>query len=134
MMNFSKIAFSVLLVALSGVALSVDLPITTSDVFVQVGEVTAVSAIVNARCNSEVDSIVELVTDSGSVSMGSVTSATDYTVSYEWTGLSSSTTYVFTVTCGSLSSMQASFKTLPMPDEAAALKFVWAADLAGQGW
>ena len=30
--------------------------------------------------------------------------------------------------------MQGSFKTAPSPDDAGAIKFVWAADLAGQGY
>ena len=48
--------------------------------------------------------------------------------------LTSNKMYNYKVMCGDVNSMQGSFKTAPSPDDAAAIKFVWAADLAGQGY
>jgi alkaline phosphatase D len=118
-----------------------ELPITTSDVFVQSGEVSDSSIIIMARCNTEVDSKVALTMDGETVQEGQVFEARDYTISFKVQELTSNTLYTYTVGCTSLadenatvSSMEASFKTTPSPDDAVAFNFVWAADLAGQGW
>ena len=128
--------------ALLGFVQSQELPITTSDVFVQSGEVSSESAIVMVRCNNEVDSAVSLALGGGaSVPDSQAFLARDYTVSFLIEGLSGKTKYTYTATCTPLdgvspavSSMDASFMTAPSADDSSALSFVWAADLAGQGW
>ena len=124
-------------------AAPVQLPLTTTDVFVQSGEVSTTSAILMARCNNAVNSAVTFTYNLASggpttSSSGSVTSATDFTLSVRVTGLTANTRYSFTATCvgstGTKTSRVASFKTAPAADVPAEVKFVWAADLAGQGW
>jgi alkaline phosphatase D len=119
-----------------------ELPLTTTDVFVQSGDVTPSSVVLNARCNKEVNSQVTFAYGIGAgprtlISAG-VTSATDYNANVLVSGLSSSTAYTFNATCvgggNTTTSVTASFKTAPPATTAAAQKFVWAADLAGQGW
>lgn len=96
-----------------------------------------------ARCNNAVNSAVTFsynIASGGptSTASGSVTSATDYTLSVRVTGLTANTRYSYSVTCvgstGTKTSRVASFKTAPPADAFAEVKFVWAADLAGQGW
>jgi alkaline phosphatase D len=96
-----------------------------------------------ARCNSELDSTANLSLSAGGTEQiltSSALAAKDFTVSFLAEGLESGTTYTYTVQCaaldGSLSSESAaaSFKTAPGPDDAVDVSFVWAADLAGQGW
>ena len=94
-----------------------------------------------ARCNSAQNSQVNFSYGAGSgprsVLSGSVTSTTDYTISVKATGLTSSTVYNFNATCvgsSTTSSVTASFKTANAETSTAPIKFVWAADLAGQGW
>lgn len=123
-----------------------ELPITTSDVFIQSGEISASSAIIMARCNTEVDSRVVLTLGSEMVQEENVSSDTDFTVSFQVEGLDSNTEYTYSVECEASNSTTAevrqtpavsipgSFKTAPAADEAAAVSFVWVADLAGQGW
>jgi alkaline phosphatase D len=120
-----------------------ELPLTTTDVFVQSGEVSTTTAVLMARCNNAVNSAVTFsynAASGGSTSTvsGSVTSATDYTISVRVTGLTANTRYSYSATCvgstGTKTSRVASFKTTPPADAFADVKFVWAADLAGQGW
>ena len=118
------------------------LPITTSDVFVQSGEVSDSSINIMARCNSEVDSLACLFVDGTLIMEQQVYSADDYTVTFHVEDLMSDTMYTYKVTCMSLNpmmptsvpSMDASFTTLVGPHDKAAVSFVWVADLAGQGW
>jgi alkaline phosphatase D len=121
-----------------------ELPITETDVFVQSGEGSASSIIINARCNSEQDSstTVTYASEAGSltVSVADAVAEQDYTVSVLLQGLSSATTYTYSVECSTLldnvitTSSTGSFKTVIGPDDTADISFVWAADLAGQGW
>lgn len=118
-----------------------ELPLTTTDVFVQSGDVSASSAVLMARCNKAENSAVSFVYGTATgpkMSMvGSVTNATDYTISVKATGLTSNTRYVFNATCvgaTTTTSVSASFKTAPAETAPVAQRFVWAADLAGQGW
>jgi alkaline phosphatase D len=122
-----------------------ELPITTTDVFLQAGEVTVSSAIVMARCNSEEDSATTIYykvqgTSTESSKLGQAYQANDFTTKVQLTGLLSNTAYDYRVTCtanidGNItSSRTANFKTLPLPTQEVDLTFVWAADLAGQGW
>jgi alkaline phosphatase D len=124
--------------------LSQKLPITTTDVFIQSGEVSAESVIIMARCNSEDESAVVLFLDGEVNQEGEVTDASDFTISFKAEGLESNTNYSYSVQCTSsstaearqepMSSVVGSFKTAPAADEAIPVSFVWAADLAGQGW
>jgi alkaline phosphatase D len=118
-----------------------ELPITTTPVFVQSGEVTATSAILMARCNSEKDSIATFTYGPSSVTKTvEAYQANDYTAKIQLTGLTSNTDYTYSVTCRanidgvSATSTQGSFRTLPTATQEVDLSFVWAADLAGQGW
>lgn len=119
-----------------------ELPLTTTDVFVQSGEISSSSAVLMARCNKEQNSQVTFtyrVGTSGAAStiVGSVTSASDYTISVRATGLTSATGYTFSASCAgttTTNSVVASFKTANAETSTAPIKFVWAADLAGQGW
>ena len=134
---FSTTIFAVL----TCIVRSEELPFTTADVFVQSGEVSDSSAIVMVRCNNEVDSAVSLSIDGASVDDSQAFEAKDYTHSFLIEGLSGNTKYSYTATCTPLDgvspavvSMDASFMTAPSADDSSTLKFVWAADLAGQGW
>lgn len=145
-----KIASSaLLLVALKAgvIAAQEELPITTTDVFIQSGEVSASSININARCNSEEDSTVTLYINDAMSTSGETTSEEDFTITFEVDGLESNTEYSYVVTCDPLAaavaksaadatyvSMDGSFKTAPGADDEVAVSFVWAADLAGQGW
>lgn len=125
-----------------------ELPITETDVFIQSGEVSDTSVIIMARCNAEVDSVVTLLVDGQVAQNSQVFAARDYTISFKVQDLKSNTKYTYQVECMSLSdasaterqanakkqSMEGSFKTVPAVDEEVAFNFVWAADLAGQGW
>lgn len=130
------------LIALHGstkISHAVELPITTTDVFIQSGELSESSANIMARCNNEQAStmtlqLVEPTTDVLPTFSANVDASTDYTHTYVVNSLSSNTMYKYKVMCGDLESMQGSFKTAPSPEDAAAIKFVWAADLAGQGY
>jgi alkaline phosphatase D len=116
----------------------VELPITTTKVFVQSGEITSDSVTVMARCNDEKRVSVKISYQAGSLKVeetGLVDATTDYTVSFKLTGLASNTKYSYSVLCGASQSRPgASFKTAPAKDNTSAVSFVWAADLAGQGW
>jgi alkaline phosphatase D len=122
-----------------------ELNITNTNVFVQSGEATASSVIIMTRCNREQDSSVTVFYKAQSSSTeisrtGLAFRANDYTLKVSLTGLTSNTVYDYRVTCtanlgGTVTqSMSARFRTLPSATEAVDLSFVWAADLAGQGW
>jgi alkaline phosphatase D len=118
-----------------------ELPITTTDVFVQSGEISDSSGIIMVRCNSEKDSEVRISMSRG-VSVESVHAfaARDYTASVLVKGLSSDTRYYYTAICAPLDgstptySTGSSFKTAPAEDDEGAVNFVWVGDLSGQGW
>jgi alkaline phosphatase D len=130
--------------AIVGVASQDELPITTSDVFIQSGEISADSIIIMARCNSEEDSEVTLFLNDESNQQIDVSSVTDFTVSFKVEGLQSNTAYSYFVQCQASATSEArqepsrsldgSFKTTPSADEAAPVSFVWVADLAGQSY
>lgn len=117
-----------------------ELPITTTDVFIQSGEVSDSSINIMARCNNEENSTVTLYIDGSEKNSAVVTADTDFTHTFVVGGLTSNTSYKYTVECTStmsgsaLSSMDGSFKTVPGAEEERAVSFVWAADLAGQGY
>jgi alkaline phosphatase D len=129
-----------------------------NSVSVQSGEITARSAVVWGRCNREQPSRlqVQLFDDEedrghqgGRFANGiEVTAATDFTGSVLLRGLKPDTDYVYRVwclpqqgdrknhSCSKIADRSAigRFKTAPGPREAQTVRFVWAADLAGQGW
>lgn len=118
-----------------------ELPITNSDVFVQMGELSDTSVIVMVRCNTETNSAVSLHMGDQMMDLGRVTSITDFTVSHQVTGLTKSTMYEVVASCqpvigggDAMMSQTASFTTLPGPEDEEPISFVWVADLAGQGW
>lgn len=110
-----------------------ELPITTTDVFIQSGEVSENSVNIMARCNKEQPTTMTLMIDD-LCEDATVDTSTDYTHTFVVDNLTSNKMYNYKVMCGDVNSMQGSFKTAPSPDDAAAIKFVWAADLAGQGY
>lgn len=150
-MKFTSSAL-LLAAAKASVIAAQELPITTTDVFIQSGEVSESSININARCNSEEDSKVVLYVDDVMTKDAQVTSEDDFTITFEVEGLASNTKYTYVVTCDPVAegavaatpksvatdaayiSMEGSFKTAPAADDEVAVNFVWAADLAGQGW
>lgn len=106
--------------------------------FIQSGDVTKSSAVINARCNSEQPSSAKLVVTGNGVMFTDVDSDTDYTMNFLVEGLKSNREYQYFVQCKSSGAVTKSrfgtFKTLPEEDEESEMKFVWVADLAGQGW
>jgi alkaline phosphatase D len=111
-----------------------EFPITTTDVFVQSGEVSDSSINIMARCNNEETSTMILMIDGSEVSSTEVDSSTDYTHTFVVDGLSSKSSHTYKIMCGDMESAEGSFATAPGPDDASAISFVWAADLAGQGY
>jgi len=113
-------------------------------VFVQTGEVSANSAVVMARCNSKLDSVVNVkytASVRGSVEKLATTStseSSDYTSHVLLSGLKSNTPYQYIVECNAGGAVTTSgiitFMTAPASSEPAAVSFVWAGDVAGQGW
>ncbi len=116
-----------------------ELPITTSDVFIQSGEVSDTSINIMARCNNEAESTMKLWLDGAEVDSAVVTADTDFTNTFKVDGLSSQTKYSYQVQCVTadgvaLDSMDGSFTTAPGEEDEVEVSFVWAADLAGQGY
>ncbi len=131
-------------------------------VYAQSGDVSAKSAVVWGRCNREADARL-VVRLSASPEFGSdheldhdgdqgqkrtelgpvVTDKTDYTGSVVLEGLQSDKTYYYQVLCLNKPGFDPNdadmgpvgkFRTAPSRREARPVRFVWAADLAGQGW
>ncbi|MGD8588651.1 MAG: alkaline phosphatase D family protein [Chromatiales bacterium] len=127
-------------------------------VSVQSGEVAARSAVVWGRCNREQPARLQVqLFESGEeyergkgrvVEETQVTDETDFTGSVMFRGLKPDTDYAYRVWClpqqGTRQnhsnkkmvdrSAIGSFKTAPGRRNAETVRFVWAADLAGQGW
>ncbi|MBF2005384.1 MAG: alkaline phosphatase D family protein [Chlorogloeopsis fritschii C42_A2020_084] len=114
---------------------------------VQSGDVTDTSATIWARNNDEKNAhLVVKISKSpnfqGAVQIirGSlVSTATDYTGKVNITGLRPNQTYYYRVFWEySLFRIRSggtgSFRTAPAPEQARPVRFVWGADLAGQGW
>ena len=122
-----------------------ELPITTTDVFVQSGEISASSANVMARCNDESSTTMTIEFDCGngngdcpSTQDAMIGPDADFTHTFVIESLDSYTTYQYTVTCSGAAagtgSNTGSFQTAASEDQEVPIKFVWAADLAGQGY
>lgn len=117
-------------------------------VFAQTGEVTPSTALINARCNIEKASDVRVSFAAASVRdsfpeayvEGYAGSNSDYTTTLSISNLKADTKYEYRVTCtaqdGSVvaNSNRVTFWTSPVPSTKKDVSFVWAADLAGQGW
>lgn len=130
-------ALKLLVLGFVAVAAQEELPITTTEVFVQSGEISSSSGNVMARCNDESSTTMTLSFGEGGPESQevSISDATDFTNTFEVTGLDSFTLYSYTVTCSdSTVPGTGSFKTAPADDEEVSIKFVWCADLAGQGY
>ncbi len=120
-----------------------ELPITTTDVFIQSGEATESTINIMARCNNEEDSTMSLVV---SDNVGGeditqemdVTSDTDFTHTFVVESLSPDTYYTYLVQCITLGEVNTSaegiFKTVPSADTVKAVSFVWVSCLSGQGY
>ncbi|MGB7445376.1 MAG: alkaline phosphatase D family protein, partial [Coleofasciculaceae cyanobacterium] len=118
---------------------------------IQTGEVTATSALIWARGNRESNILVDFSSSpnfqglvNSVMSSNKVSAATDYTGTLELSGLQPDTNYYYQASFVSgLPSLQSergrqglagSFRTAPAMDQERTVRFVWAADLAGQGW
>lgn len=118
-----------------------ELPITTTDVFIQSGEIKPDSAVVMARCNTEIDSYVTLNVGDQTYE-GQAYAARDYTISIQVTDLTPQTVYTYTVECASMqdptqtvTSSEGTLKTLPTEDDDEFdFSFIWVSCLSGQGW
>jgi phosphodiesterase/alkaline phosphatase D-like protein len=113
-----------------------ELPITESDVFIQTGEVSTDSVIVNGRCNVPTNpDPLAFVTYTGlglsqTISLGRTRRSNDFTVKTKISGLSPATTYTVQIQCDNrYFSQVATFMTAAAPDSPSAVSFVWAADL-----
>ena len=132
-MKYTALSLAVALCGSLQISHAAELPITTTDVFIQSGEVSENSVNIMARCNKEQPTTMTLMIDD-LCEDATVDTSTDYTHTFVVDNLTSNKMYNYKVMCGDVNSMQGSFKTAPSPDDAAAIKFVWAADLAGQGY
>jgi alkaline phosphatase D len=129
-------------------------------VYSQSGDIGANEAVVWARCNNQIDSrlIIDLSTsrDFGDAHAGQntakevrrkverkVSADTDYTGSAVFRGLKPNQTYYYRAHCigrpgiapaSKLFGPTGQFTTAPHKQEALSVKFVWVADLGGQGW
>ena len=120
-----------------------ELPITTTDVFIQCGEVTESSIHIMARCNNEFNSTMKVLISAGQA-LGQevdVTSDTDFTNTFVIEDLEPDTEYTYLVQCiptddenTVLQSVEGSFKTVPSADVSQAVSFVWVSCLSGQGY
>lgn len=120
-----------------------ELPITTTDVFIQCGEATESTIHIMARCNNEVDSTMKVLISAGQA-LGQevdVTSDTDFTNTFVIEDLEPDTEYTYLVQCiptddetTILQSVEGSFKTVPSADVSQAVSFVWVSCLSGQGY
>lgn len=130
-------------------------PTEQASVYLQSGDVSPHSAVVWARCNNEPTGRVifdlstfkdfrDTDTDATRTQLETKVGAeSDYTGADQFNGLEPGTTYYYRAQCVvSAESGEGQkdtgpvgrFKTAPKQDHAAALSFIWAADLAGQGW
>ncbi len=121
----------------------------TSNISIQSGDVTASSAIIWARGESDTRLVVDYSTSPNfrgrvASAVGTKISAeTDYTGTVELIGLRPDTTYYYQVRFvrgartrfnNSLQGLIGRFRTAPANFQARPIRFVWAADMAGQGW
>ncbi len=118
-------------------------------VWIQVGDVTSSSVVIWGRCDREreADLVIEIRgsrpdTDAHGPFVERATAATDYTASVEVGSLLPETAYDYSVDCrergrdpvDAAPSATGTFATAAARDREVPVRFVWLADLAGQGW
>jgi alkaline phosphatase D len=118
-------------------------------VYSQAGDVTNDSVVLWGRCNQEQKSILKFKLFATTQEYGhiqkktvKVSADTDYTHSVVFKGLKPNTHYYYQAKCKPLgenagaktSGMMSSFKTASDTHHADNVRFVWGADLGGQGW
>ena len=147
-----------LLAALGFFAMTVTLPVysiaSEGGVYSQSGDVTSDSAVLWGRCNLEQHALLTfmLATDQNMVASKQhsivrkkshkVTDRTDFTGSLVFKGLKPGTRYFYQAECKTLGKKPhavdtgaiSSFKTAGEATSADSVRFVWVADLGGQGW
>ncbi len=116
---------------------------------IQSGDVTATSAVLWGRGDRESRLVVDFSTSSSfkkqvQTQIGSLVGAeTDYTGTIDLQSLHPDTTYYYQVRFvngtvkpwnGKLQKLTGRFRTAPTNEQARSVRFVWAADMAGQGW
>lgn len=117
---------------------------------IQTGEVTANSALIWGRGDRKSSLAVSFSTSSDFkglvntvMSAEQVSAETDYTGTLKLDGLQPNTTYYYQVQFVSEArqirsnkryGLAGRFRTAPAPDQERTVRFVWAADMAGQGW
>ncbi len=120
-----------------------------SNISIQSGDVTANTAIIWARGESDSHLVVDYSTSPNfrgrvaSAVGAKISAETDYTGTVELIGLRPDTTYYYQVRFvkgartkfnNSLQGLIGRFRTAPANFQARPIRFVWAADMAGQGW
>lgn len=118
-------------------------------VYSQAGDVTSDSVVLWGRCNQEQKSILKFEVFTATEAYRHVQKKTvhvyadtDYTHSVVFKGLKPSTHYHYQAKCKPLekntgeksSGMMSSFRTASDAHDADSVRFVWVADLGGQGW
>lgn len=118
-------------------------------VYSQAGDVTNNSVVLWGRCNQEKESVLDFKIFTKTQGYEHVQKKTfkvsvdtDYTYSVVFKGLKPSTHYYYQAKCKPLeinnnaksSDMMSSFKTASDVNHADSVRFVWVADLGGQGW
>ena len=148
----------ILLVALSSLGASVILgtqllkPVTAESPdgpfnVVQSGDVTSTSAVIWGRNDQPGEMLVELSTSAdfkdATIYQGpGVGPETDYTGKVWVRGLLANTKYYYRVSFQNFANNKVSkvaggvgsFGTAPVPEDARSVRFIWGADIAGQGW
>ena len=127
---------------------------TTDMVYSQAGDVTSDSVVLWGRCNAEQDALLtfsltthrNLITEKNinivRKKSHRVSDESDYTGSLVFKGLNPSTQYYYQANCkplaensnGTVRGTLSAFKTASEPAKAEPIRFVWVADLGGQGW
>ncbi|MCP5246518.1 MAG: alkaline phosphatase D family protein [Burkholderiales bacterium] len=135
---------------------------TAGTVYSQAGDVTSDSVVLWGRCNAEQDALLtfsltthkNLITDKNinivRKKSHHVSDKSDYTGSLVFKGLKPGKQYYYQATCkplaqhtkatvkgkdkGKVKGTLSTFKTASEPAKAESIRFVWVADLGGQGW
>ncbi len=147
--HVSGIALALLLLSNQSIA-------NTNNVYSQAGDITSDSAVLWGRCNQEEkaelsftltnneDILVQAMDkhDHANKKSRMVSHDSDYTASITFKGLKPGTQYFYQAECKPVADNKvsantgiiSSFKTAIAKKESESVRFVWVADLAGQGW
>ena len=124
----------------------------TQNPYISSGEVTANSAVIWGRCNNEINSYLKVYIAEQNTSashtknlgplVSQATKETDYTASIQVYGLQPHTNYSYWAVCQNsafhdfqnLTFSKGEFRTAPSADQETDIRFLWGADLAGQGY